>query len=184
MIYETLSCLTDELNDYFRASLHLTENKVLLSGIMNQDGTLAVRGENKLILTLINIEKETMGLSSNASSFSRSGTHSAPLTINLYVLISAFFTGNNYADSLKFISFVMIFLQDKNVFTQSNTPRLHSSIDKLSFEIENLGPEKLNNMWATLGAKYMPSVLYKVRMITFNPDILREYRPPISQQAS
>ena len=44
----------------------------------------------------------------------------------------------------------------------------------------NMSTEKLNNLWATLGAKYIPSVLYKLRMLTFDSSDLREYRPGIS----
>ena len=52
-------------------------------------------------------------------------------------------------------------------------------IGKLIFELESLGADKLNNIWTTLGAKYMPSVVYKVRMLTFDDSIIREYRPVI-----
>ena len=57
MIYEALSCLTDEINEYFRNKLRINEDKAVLSGIVNQDGTIAIQGENKIVITLVNIEK-------------------------------------------------------------------------------------------------------------------------------
>ncbi len=53
-------------------------------------------------------------------------------------------------------------------------------IEKLVFEMASITPEQLNNIWGSLGAKYMPSVVYKVRMLTFDNNIVREYRPLIT----
>jgi hypothetical protein len=178
MIYEALSCLMEEMNTYFRDRLKADE-KVILSSIMNQDGTVAIQGENKVVITLINVEKEPVA--KNNPVMGRSSENSSPpVSINLYLLFSAYFSANNYSEALRFISYVIGFLQKKNVFTASNTPKLDSAIEKLSFEIESPGAEKLNNIWATLGAKYMPSVVCKMRMLTYDDQHIREYRPAIS----
>ena len=181
MIYEALSCLVDEINEYFRIRLKVSEDKVSLSAIVNQDGTIAIQGENKILLTLTNIEKETIGRNNSAFSGSPLSTNKSPiLTVNLYVLFSAYFSNGNYPESLRFISFIIAFFQQKNVFTHVNTPRLDPEIDKLIFEMASISPEQLNNIWGSLGAKYMPSVIYKVRMLTYNNNIIREYRPLVS----
>jgi hypothetical protein len=179
MIYEALTCLTEEINEYFRNKLKVSDERIILSGIVNQDGTVAIQGENKVVLTLINVEKEPV-VRINASSGRLGGSASPPTSINLYILFSAYFSGNNYSEALRFISFIIGFLQEKNVFTSSNTPRLDDSIEKLSVEMETVGSEKLNNIWATLGAKYMPSVLYKMRMLTYDGANVKEYRPLIT----
>jgi hypothetical protein len=44
----------------------------------------------------------------------------------------------------------------------------------------SISPEQLNNIWGCLGAKYMPSVVYKVRMLTYNNNTIREIRPVVS----
>ncbi|NCT94940.1 MAG: DUF4255 domain-containing protein [Chitinophagaceae bacterium] len=181
MIYESLNCIADELNEYFRSKLRITEDKVVLSGIINQDGTVAIQGENKVLLTLINLEKEPSVKSNASAGGARTFANtSSAMSINLYVLFSAYFTGANYGEALRFLSFVIAFLQEKNAFTQGNTPRLDTGIEKLTFEMESLGSEKLNNVWSTLGAKYMPSVVYKIRMLTFDSSMVREYRPAIA----
>lgn len=181
MIYETLSCITEEINKHFSRKLHVNEEKVVLSGLVNQDGSIAIQGENKVLVTLINIEKEPIGKGMAGPATSMvSAKMQPPLCINLYVLFSAYFSSNNYPESLRFISFIMAYFQAHNVLTASNTPSLDNRIDKIIFEMESMGAERLNNVWATLGAKYMPSVVYKMRMLTFDEAIIREYRPTIS----
>lgn len=179
MIYEAVNCLVIEMNEFFRNKLKVTDEKVILSGLVGQDGQVAISGENKVVVTLVNIEKEPVP--PNMVNMPRgSGKNSPVLNINLYLMFSAYFTSLNYPEALRFISFVISFLQDKPVFTPANTPRLDKSIEKLSFELESLGAEKLNNIWAALGAKYMPSVLYKMRMLSYDGGPLKEYRPVIT----
>lgn len=174
MIQEALSCLVDEINGYFRSRLKINEDKVVLSGIMNADGTSAIRGENKVLVTLVNIEKDSVTQNSPVPHTS------LPLNINLYILFSACFAAANYPEALRFLSFVMGYLQQKNVFNRANTPQLDGGIEKLVFEMENLTIERMNNVWGALGAKYMPSVIYKMRMLTIDGSIVREFRPEIS----
>jgi hypothetical protein len=174
MIQEALSCLTDEINLFFRSKLKINEDKAVLSGIVSADGTMAIREENKVIITLVNVEREKT-TAGNAVPHT-----SLPLNINLYVLFSAYFSAGNYGEALRFLSFVMGYLQQKNVFNRSNTPQLNSDIVKLVFEMENLSMERMNNVWTILGAKYMPSVMYKMRMLTIDGSIVREYRPVIN----
>lgn len=180
MIYEALSCLTDDMNEYFRNKLKINEDKVVLSGLVSQDGSSAIQGENKIVVTLINIERETAHQVIGKTLASSTGNSSPSLFINMYVLFSSYFSSNNYPEALRFLSFTIGYFQHKSVFTISNTPGLDPQIDKLTFEITDLNPDKMSNIWATLGAKYMPSVLYKVRMLNVNESIVREYRPVIS----
>jgi hypothetical protein len=135
---------------------------------------MAIREENKVIITLVNVERETIKNNNAVPNTSQ------PVNINLYLMLSAYFSAVNYPEALRFLSFVIGYVQQKNVFTRSNTPQLDSNITKLVLEMENLSTEKMNNVWATLGAKYMPSVMYKMRMLTIDGSIVREYRPEVS----
>lgn len=179
MIYKALTCITEELNEYFKNKLNISEEKIILSGLMNMDGTIAVSGENKIVVTLVNLEKETAHRIPSKSSSSALGGQNPPLQMNIYVLFSAYFSSNNYSESLQFISFIIAYFQSKNVFTKSNTPKMDSSLEKLSLEISDLSADSLSNMWSSLGAKYMPSVLYKIRMLTFDESTVREFRPKV-----
>jgi hypothetical protein len=180
MIFESLSCLAEELNEFFRIKLKIQEEKVILSGIINQDGTVAIQGENKLVITLVNIMKDVTGKNATPLTVRPAVNNATPLSIHLCIMISAHFSSNNYPEALRFISFVIAFLQEKNVFSHSNTPRLDDNIEKLVFEMETYDADKLNNIWATLGAKYMPSVFYRIRMLTYDSLIIKEYRPLVT----
>ena len=133
------------------------------------------------MITLVNIEKEITGKSNTGSiSGGAMANRSQTMNINLYVLFSAYFNSNNYPEALRFLSFIIAYFQYKNVFTPANTPRLDSGIDKLVFEIASITPEQLNNIWGSIGAKYMPSVIYKMRMLTFDESIIKEFKPVVS----
>lgn len=169
------------MNEYFKSKLKVNDDRVILSAIVDQEGHVAVQSENKILVTLINIEKETIGKSNGGPSGVRTlSNNTSPANINLYVLFSAYFSPTNYAEALRFLSFIIAYFQNKNAITRENTPKLDARIEKLIFEMENVGAEKMNNIWSTMGAKYMPSVLYKVRMLTFDASFMREYRPIVS----
>ena len=180
MIYECLSCLAEEMNVYFKSRLKLHEDKVLISAIVNQDGSIAIQGENKILITLINVIRDVNMKKEMLSSAAISGNAARPVCLQLYVMVSCYFSAGNYAEALRFLSFAISFLQQKNVFDHNNTPKLDEAIDKLVFELESFEPERQSNIWSTLGAKYMPSVFYKVRMIIYNSDQVKEYRPLVS----
>jgi hypothetical protein len=78
---------------------------------------------------------------------------------------------------------VIEFFQGKSVFDKFNTPGLSANIDRLIFEFVNQDIQEMNNMWSLIGAKYLPSVVYKVRMLTFSQSMLREEVPSIVRPA-
>jgi hypothetical protein len=182
MIHNLLPIVGEELNDYFKSKFDINEDRVIVSNLMNQDGSIAVEGNNKVVFHLVNIEEETTlkassGTSSYAGGFGSSGGN---INLNLTVMFSAFFTGKNYVEALKFLSSVIYFFQSKPVFTQSNTPGLTPNIEKVVFDIISLEPRDLNSIFSMIGAKYMPSVIYRVRMLTFSSDNIDDVIPAIS----
>ena len=182
MIHNFLPIVGEELNDYFKSKFDINEDRVIVSNLINQDGSIAVEGNNKVVFHLVNIEEETTlkassGTSSYAGGFGSSGGN---INLNLTVMFSAFFTGKNYVEALKFLSSVIYFFQSKPVFTQSNTPGLTPNIEKVVFDIISLEPRDLNSIFSMMGAKYMPSVIYRVRMLTFSSDNIDDVIPAIS----
>jgi len=161
MIYSVLNTIGEKLDFYLKNRFSLGEDKVILSNIVNQDGSLAITESDKVVLTLVNIQEETV------SSRTHSMTNiNRPINLNLYVMCSAYFIDNNYPEALKFLSAVISFFQANCVFTHNNTPDLDINIEKLTFEIVNQDLQAQSHLWGTLGGKYLPSVLYKVRMVT------------------
>lgn len=82
-------------------------------------------------------------------------------------MFMANFSAKNYSDGLAAISYVISFFQQNPWFNQDNAPDLGPEIDKISMEMANLDPVDLNYVMSTLGTKYMPSVFYKLRLLSF-----------------
>lgn len=182
MIHNLLPVICAELNDHLKSIYGIDDDRVLVSNLMNQDGSVAVEGQNKIICFLANIEEETTlkanpGISSFGSSFGLSG---GDIYVNLTVVFSAFFTGKNYVEALKFLSGVIYFFQSKSVFNPNNTPGLSNGIDKVVFDMTSLNFNDLNSLFSMVGAKYMPSVIYRVRMLKFTSDNIDGTIPSIS----
>ncbi len=178
MIDSAISHISDQLNQFLKRNFDLTEDVVVVSNILEQDGTVASNVTNKVVMFLVNIEKETVpchSLSPQASNRHRELVTYPPVHLNLYLMFAGNFSGGNYQESLKFISNTVAFFQGRPVFDRLNTPDLDRGIEKLTMEIENLDLKDLSTLWGVLSGKYLPSILYKVRMVTIDSgDVKRQ----------
>jgi len=178
MIDAAIGHIATELNQHIRRMFSLSEDMVVLSNLLEQDGAVSVHANNKLVLLLVNIEKDTTPqqfVPPASPSADRSIESSPPLYLNLYLMIAGNFSGSNYTEGLKFISAAVSFFQRQPVMDQSSTPAMDKRIVRLMLDVENMSMQDLSSMWGVLGGKYLPSVLYKVRMVTFDAgDIERQ----------
>lgn len=176
IIYQALSFLKNQLNSYLKFQLgNEYANVVQISNPVGQDGSPPASAKDAVLLTLVNVEEEKIGKATGMQLKSVNGKDvrvSPEININLYLLISS--NRTNYEESLKFLSHVIIFFQGKHVFDKQNSPSLDFEITKLIVDLHTLSFEQLNNLWGAVGAKYMPSVLYKLRMITIQSDTILE----------
>ena len=68
---------------------------------------------------------------------------------------------------------VISFFQAKNVFTPDNSPSMvdfDPRLKKIIVDLYSYSFEQLYNFWSVVGTKYLPSVLYRIRMVTFQED--------------
>ncbi len=175
MIYKALNLVESELNNYIKSQLN-NGDSVALSYIVDNNGKLMI-DNNNLGVTLLNIEEEkVLKHTPNTSSISKGCN--PELKLNLYILIAANF--GNYVESLKHISHVVSFFQSKNVFTKENSPNLDPEIERLIIEYHTTNFEQLNQIWSSIGAKYLPSIMYKVKTLVINQNKTREITPSLS----
>ncbi len=98
-----------------------------------------------------------------------------PVELDLFVLFIAY--NNDYPTALRDVSDVIAFFQANSVFDEQRYPGLNAGvmdpankpwqlIDRLSFRLLNFSFELQNNLWGMLGGKYLPSVIYKMNMLT------------------
>jgi len=183
MINAAITQLANDLNESLRKTFRLDESIVAVSNTVEQDGSLPLQANNKVAVSLINIERETFSHNNGmpgSAGFSRSAKGHEPVYLNLYVMFSICFGGNNYLESMKFLSSTIAFFQRRPVFDHSNSPEMDDRIDKLVMDIENLSIQDLSNLWGVLGGKYYPSVLYRVRMVAIDPGDISDQAVSIS----
>lgn len=180
MINSAILHITNYLNQYLKRTFDLNEDIVALSNIVEQDGSVATNVTNKLVVFLVNIEKDsTPGklLKMGKMPSDKAVMGYPPVHLNLYLMFAAHFGGNNYSEALKFLSHTVSFFQRNPVFDHQNTPDLDRRIDQLALDIENLDAKDLSSLWSILSGKYLPSILYKVRMLSFAADDIKAQIP-------
>jgi hypothetical protein len=179
MIDAALSHIASQLNQFLKRSYDSAEDMAVMSNILEQDGTLAAGINNKLVVMLVNVTKETSpARPPQFSGADKTVNAPPPLFMNLYVMVAAHF--GNYAESLKFLSNAVSFFQRQPVFDRQSTPDLDKRIDKLVLDIENLNTQDLSSLWGILSGKYLPSVLYRVRMVCFDTNDIVNLDSPIT----
>lgn len=174
MIYETLNFLLDEVNQFLSQKLGAnTDPRVVLGNItkaMDADAGGSNSLSNKGILSLVNVEEdrivkqqENFFKSDNAVTYKN-----PPLHLNLYIVFSV--NRTDYAESLKWLSYIIQYFQFQKVFSPLSHPALDPKIQKIMLDLHSLSFEQVNHLWSILGGKYLPSVLYKIRQITIDED--------------
>ncbi len=182
MLNSAMIHIVKHLNQYFKILYDSSEDIVVLSNIVEQDGSQNPYSDNKMVVSLVNVEKESAAGRSFANSNGGGGMNTQsrpPVNLNLYIMFSANFTGKNYEEALKFLSNTIMFFQKNPVFTRQTTPDLPDTIEKLTLAIENLNVKDLSSLWSVISGKYVPSILYKMAMITIDADDIQSRVPAL-----
>lgn len=171
MIKTALKFLVQDVNEFIGLKTAGDITRVQLIALVNQEGALYIPPD-KVACTLINIEEERIAKSQMpyAPPLNGNATRLNPsVKLNLYIMFAANpkieMSVNNYEEALTLISYIISFFQSKNHFDIENSPGLDPKIGKLLVELYSLPVEQQNYLWGSIGAKYMPSVLYRVRLV-------------------
>lgn len=182
MIDKTLSFLVTELNAHLAADFPSTEPHAILSSLAFPDGSVPDQIENKIVITIANVERETAATEPDFARPVQDGDRirvSYPLHLNVYLLVSASYK-QNYVEGLRLLSAALAFLHLKPVFTPQNSAAFPSGLQRLTLEMVNLGVTDLQNVWASMGSKYMPSAFYKARMLSIKEQWAKDRVPVIA----
>jgi hypothetical protein len=151
--------------------LNLQEDVVILTNAVDMSGNLNSQIDNKLCVFLQNLDEERVIRNGGYQNYLGSNP---PKHFNLHVMFVANFPDPNYLEALRYISLVLEFFQGTQVFDKFNLPSLSLNVDKLSFEFVNFTFDELNSVWSVLGLKYMPSASYKIKLLSFSNNLIRE----------
>lgn len=189
MIDKALRFLTDEMNAYLdlQNGNPAGESLIVLTNVAdNSTGGWAIPSQ-KLGVSLINIEEEKVFKEQQTQYRNANGDfeqYNPEIKLNLYMLVCANFVSENgddkYEQGLKQLSRIVSFFQGKNVFTPDNSPAMDANLKKLIVELYSYTFEQQYNFWTILGAKYLPSVLYKVRLLAYQEKRVQNSNDPIT----
>ena len=169
MIDIALLQIASSLNQSLRRSFDVADDLVTLASLHEPDGSLATQATGRLSMFLVGIERDTLpGGAPRATAAARVGLAPPPVCLNLRVMFAASFNSGHYAQALRLLAAAIGFFQSRPQLDHHNTPELDSRIDRLALDIENLGFGELANVWGLLGGRYLPSVLYRMRMVSID----------------
>lgn len=180
MLDLALQFLGDEISGYLHARTGSDAVKCKPSKLVDEAGKYAVV-EDSLGVSLIRVAEERTFKAQVPEATYVDGRHvilEPPLKLNLHVLVAAHF--KLYDQALKYLSHVLTFFQAHPAFTPAEYPALEVRIEKLLVELESLTYEQLNQIWAFIGGKHLPSVVYQVRLVTLQDQAPPAIRPPIT----
>lgn len=184
MLDVALRFLQDELNGSLALKTGSDAVKVLLTKVADETGKYAFAVDH-IACSVVNIEEERVLKAQLPQSITRGGLQVAtgpPLALNLHLLFAAHFT--HYDQALNYLALILAFFQSRPAFTAEEYPALEPELGKLTMELLTLNYEQLNQIWAFVGARHLPSVMYRLRLITLQETEPSAIRPPLTTIAT
>lgn len=170
MILDALMFVRDQAN----LAIPAADPRVVLGNIAryNDGDEFATGLQNNILLSIINVEEDTVVR--HVEHFKKENNQilfkNPPIYLNLTLMFAA--TSTDYDSALISIERIVLFFQKNRFFSIDSSDALNAfnelhniNIEKMSFEMVNLGLEQLHQLWGGLGGHYMPSVVYKMRML-------------------
>lgn len=165
VIDTTLSFLADEVNSYLLKRTGTTLGAVDVGPLCDDRG-LWTQAVDSTRLTLFQIDEERTlreQLPERTLIGGREVSLPPPLKLNLVLLFAGRF--QHYEQALRTLSLILAFFQARPLFTPTSSPALPEGVERVAMDLLSYGPEQLNQMWACFGAKHLPSVIYRLRMV-------------------
>lgn len=125
-------------------------------------------------IALINVVQEATLRNSSHVTRNASGLtayQEPPVYLNCHLMFAFDFSA--YQTNMIRLSETIELFQSKRFFDSGNeraTNPFPANLDRLVFDMCSLEFEQLNHIWGILGGTYMPSVLFKVRLVKVQAD--------------
>jgi hypothetical protein len=180
MISKSLAFTHDILDQFIRNRFGTDESKVVLNSLVEPDGTIPLLNRNKLVVSLINIEKEYSQPYYVRNEKLPNGDFadtSPPSRYLLDILISSNF--DDYGETLKFLDAAILFFQLHSYLDAHSFASIPAGLIRLEFEIDKIVYHQMHSLWTAMGAKYQPSVIYKTRLVTIKGDEVSGFTPGV-----
>jgi hypothetical protein len=172
VIDTAIKFLTTQLNNHL--SLHEEVAEYFCGPLHAGDG----KTPDTPVVSLIAVEEERTTREQQPQTktdLTTALTQSPPVKLNLHVVFAVpvkqpasdpASLEKTYLQSLRSISLVIAFFQSRPRFTaQEHAELATAGIDRLCMDLLTLTTEQLNQLWSYMGTRYMPSAVYRVRML-------------------
>ena len=160
------------------------------------DGDDFLESKSPIVLSIVNIEEDKT--LKNQSVYLKSTNDQTNISRHKHptqhLILSLLFSSYNkdlskYLDGIDKLKNIIAYFQQNNSFYYKNddtelidyatftgkTELQKQDYHKITTELVSLTMDQLNQMWSYLGSKYMPSVLYKMRLCTIQgPNTIQE----------
>ncbi len=176
MIDAALKFVSDQAGAHLRRRLGMDAAPAIDVGPLVDDKGTWLQPRNTLRLTLFQIDEERAlrdPLPTHTIVSNRDVVLPPRLRLNLVVVLAAHF--QHYDVGLRCLSMVLALFQARPLYTPSDAPSMPSGLERLSLELVSYGPEQLNHLWACIGGKQLPAVVYRLRLVD-----LQEVEPVVA----
>lgn len=168
MIDRAVILVVNRLNQHLRQRFSISDDIVAATNLTDADGRPAPDARNRLVVFVSAIFEETSARSvqvRSSGASSRAAVSAEPIYLNVDLMFASNFDPGNYLESLKVLSQAIQFFQTTPVFDHVNAPEMDGRLDRLGLEMVNLSTDATNQIWSMHGGRYLPSVVYRMRLI-------------------
>ncbi len=183
MISQFINFLKVDLNSFISQKKGVEDTFVLFANLNNVVEN-SQNGENKIIISIVNIEEEK--LLKSPDNYIKSPTEiiykNPPVWLNFICLFTFFTKSNENYDGIDLLSNVVQYFQSKprlNKVTAVVPENFPSGMEDLRAEFVSLNYEQTNYLWGLFGGKYHASVVYKFKTIPVDNLDITPGGPPI-----
>ena len=176
MIEEALLFTQQSLNQFLMNRFGNRDKNVVLNVVVDDDNSTPMINQNKMVISLINIENESSRPYYNKPQYTPNGsyTHVNPTErFNLDILITSNF--QDYSETLKFLNGTLTFFQVNSTMSNQSHSFFPDALEKLHFELVKMNFDQMHSLWSAMGAKYRPSMVYKMRLISIQGEEVTTY---------
>jgi Pvc16 N-terminal domain len=150
MIESTLAFITDVLDRHLRTLLRSADEKVVLANLIDLDGSATQHTQNRVAVFLAQVEDVRMDTRPRSPEHEARAASDFALTIR-FVVAARF---EDYRETLKVLGHTLAFVHASPVLNKDGVP--------LTLSMETLNAQQLNELWTTIGCRYVPSLVCKV----------------------
>lgn len=150
MIESTLAFITEALDKHLRTLQGSSEAPVVLSSLLELDGSPNSAAENRVAVFLSQVEDVRMDTRPRPPA--EEAREASDFALTMRFVVAANFT--DYRVSLKVLGHTLAFVHSNPVLTKDGVP--------LTLSLETLNAQQLSELWTTIGSQYVPSLVCKV----------------------